>query len=225
MTAVPLPSAQCVCWLSLFSFSMALASLAFCRRRLKFPLKKSRSARRSHWIPRWMRAMAMCRLFISPSSSGDERLSELKELRSNAKKRFKTCGEEKKHSTQRLKPAALLLVLLTPFTKSVLATPFLKADTQTAEAHIHSQALTFIKHFLQNTILYVTRKNNRNYSYFFQLHTHILSIFHTFHKFQTNPRIAHKMQNASHLVQNESLHSKYHKRISKANISNTFAII
>ncbi len=35
----------------------------------------------------------------------------------------------------------------------------------------------------------------------------------------------HKMQNASHLLQNEVLHSKYHKHISKANICNTSAII
>ncbi len=41
-------------------------------------------------------------------------------------------------------------------------------------------------------------------------------IFQTLH---TNPRIAHKMQNTSHLLQNEA---KYHKHISKANI---FAII
>ncbi len=41
------------------------------------------------------------------------------------------------------------------------------------------------------------------------------SFFKTLH---TNPRIAHKMQNASHLLQNEALHSKYHKHISKENI-------
>ncbi len=28
----------------------------------------------------------------------------------------------------------------------------------------------------------------------------------------------HKMQNASHLLQNEALHSKYHKHVSNANI-------
>ncbi len=33
------------------------------------------------------------------------------------------------------------------------------------------------------------------------------------------------MQNASHLLQNEALHSKYHKHISKQTFANTFAII
>ncbi len=35
----------------------------------------------------------------------------------------------------------------------------------------------------------------------------------------------HKMQNASHLLQNEALHSKYHKYISKANICKRLCII
>ncbi len=54
----------------------------------------------------------------------------------------------------------------------------------------------------------------------FQLLTHIFKTLPLFFKtLHTNPRIAHtKCKNASHLLQNEALHSKYHKHISKANI-------
>ncbi len=43
---------------------------------------------------------------------------------------------------------------------------------------------------------------------------------HIFKTLHTNLRIAQKMQNASHLLQNEALHSKYisEKHISEANI-------
>ncbi len=47
-----------------------------------------------------------------------------------------------------------------------------------------------------------------NFAFFFKRHTQIQEL--------------HKMQKASHLLQNEALRSKYHKHISKAN---TFAII
>ncbi len=59
--------------------------------------------------------------------------------------------------------------------------------------------------------------------------TDVFSCLHTFSKLlffffiqrntlYNNPRIANKMQNASHLLQNEALHSKHHKHFSKANI-------
>ena len=82
-------------WLSLLSFIMALASLLFCRRRLKFPLKKLQSCCRSQPRPRAILAMAICRLFISPSSSGAERLSQLKELSNRARNRFNTWTTER----------------------------------------------------------------------------------------------------------------------------------
>ncbi len=47
------------------------------------------------------------------------------------------------------------------------------------------------------------------------MHTFLTLRLKTLH---SNPRSAHKMQNTSHLLQNEALHSKYHKHISKANI-------
>lgn len=46
-------------------------------------------------MPLLMRPMAICRLFISPSSSGAERLSELNELSSKARKRLSTWKEER----------------------------------------------------------------------------------------------------------------------------------
>ncbi len=59
---------------------------------------------------------------------------------------------------------------------------------------------------------------------FFQQLTHIFKTLPLFLKtLHTNPRIAHKMQNASHLLQNEALHSKYHKHLFYA--ANTFSII
>ena len=45
-------------------------------------------------MPLLMRPMAICRLFISPSSSGAERLTELNELSSKARKRMSTWEEE-----------------------------------------------------------------------------------------------------------------------------------
>ncbi len=73
----------------------------------------------------------------------------------------------------------------------------------------------FIFETFYPTMLLVSERSENIYS-LFQLLSHIFKTFHT------NPRIAHKMQNASHLLQNEALHLKYHKHISKAN---TFAVI
>lgn len=42
--------------------------------------------------------MAICRLFISPSSSGADRLSELKLLRSRARKRFNSCRQTERET-------------------------------------------------------------------------------------------------------------------------------
>ncbi len=52
-------------------------------------------------------------------------------------------------------------------------------------------------------------------SQFFQLRTQIKKKKKHSRSLHTNPRIAqlHKMQTASHLLQNEALHSKYHKHL------------
>lgn len=44
-------------------------------------------------MPLWMRAIAICKLFVSPSSSFANILSALNELSSRARKRFSTCQE------------------------------------------------------------------------------------------------------------------------------------
>ncbi len=53
--------------------------------------------------------------------------------------------------------------------------------------------------------------------FFFQLLTHIFKTLPLFSNLYTQIQELHT-QNASHLLQNEALHSKYHKHISKANI-------
>ncbi len=79
--------------------------------------------------------------------------------------------------------------------------------------------------FMQKTINIISEAykitKNPYHGIFVFSSLHIFQNFASFFKtLHTNPRIAHKMQNASHL-----LHSQYHKHISKANIcKHTFAI-
>lgn len=74
-------------WAASFIMAFFSAVVLGCRRTLQ---QKLQAAFLAYCRPLLMRAKASCRLFISPSSSGAERLSALKELSSKAKNRFST---------------------------------------------------------------------------------------------------------------------------------------
>ncbi len=79
--------------------------------------------------------------------------------------------------------------------------------------------------FIYIVLFYAHKTSLKSFSYsFFQLLTHIFKTFPLFFFFFTlkSKNCTHKMQNASHLLQNEALHSKYDEHILKANI---FALI